>query len=363
MRKRLDIFAAILIGIVFLSLMPWPRMLTAQNDFVHFYIGGQLFGHPEIFSPEVNYAHQRELIGATMDHSFFGRPAFYGFFLKPLTLMPYKTAYWIFQLGSLASLFVFLRLNMRRHFPKLLVLCIMSPALAANFVNGQDVLYLLLFCSLSLVFAERHWDIAAGLVLSLCAIKAHLFLPVPLAVILWRRWRILAGGAIGGVVLGLISLLGGGLATQLELVRQLGNPEHSPYPDLMPSLRSLTGDHTEVFWIAAIAVLAAVIFLMRRAQSYEAAFGWALIGGLLSSYHAYIQDCLLLVLALILIHAELSKAANALLTIAVLPFIYIALAAGYPYSALFPAVLLACLTSQLVHVIRPRAPMPAMAQA
>ena len=199
--------------------------------------------------------------------------------------------------------------------------------------------------------------------LSLCAIKAHLFLPVPLAVVLWKRWRILAGGAIGGSVLGLISLAGGGLAAQLELMKQLGNPEHSPYPDLMPSLRSLTGDHHEVFWVAAIAVLAAVAFLMRRAQSYEAAFGWALIGGVLASYHAYVQDCLLILLALVLIHAELSKAANVLLTVAVLPFIYIPLAAGYPYSAIFPVVLLVCLASQLIHAVRPRAPMPAMAQA
>jgi hypothetical protein len=245
----------------------------------------------------------------------------------------------------------------------LILLAIMSPALGANFVNGQDVLYLLVFCSLSLLFAERRWDIAAGLVLSLCAIKAHLFLPVPLAVILWKRWRILAGGAIGGAALALVSLLGGGLSTQMELVRQLGSPEHSPYPDLMPSLRSLTGDHHEVFWAAAIAVLGAVFFLMRRAQSYEAAFGWALIGGLLASFHAYMQDCLLLLLALVLIHAELSKAANVLLTIAVLPFIYIPLAAGYPYSAIFPAVLLACLGAQLVHAVRPGAPVPAMAEA
>ncbi len=361
MRQRLDLFAAILIGVVFFSLMPWSRMLSARNDFVHFYIGGQLFGHPEIFSPEANYARQRELIGATLEHSFFGRPTFYGFFLKPLTLLPYMQAYWIFQIGSLASLIAFLKLNARR-FPKLLLLCIMSPALAANFVNGQDVLYLLLFCSLSLAFAERGWDLAAGLVLSLCAIKAHLFLPVPLAVILWKRWRILAGGAAGGVVLCLISLAGG-VRAQFELIRQLGNPEHSPYPDLMPSLRSLTGDHTGIFWAGTILVLASVVFLMRRAQSYEAAFGWALMGGLLASYHAYIQDCLLLLLALVLIHQELSKAANVLLTIAVLPFIYIPLAAGYPYSGIFPAVLLACLVSQLVHAVRPRAPLPAMARA
>lgn len=123
----------------------------------------------------------------------------------------------------------------------------------------------------------------------------------------------------------------------------------------MPSLRSLTGDHRELFWLASIAVLSAVVLLMRRAPSYEAAFGWALIGGLLASYHAYVQDCLLLLLALVLVHAELSKTARVLLQIAVLPFIYIALAAGYPFSWIFPAVLLACLFTQLLHVYHLRA--------
>lgn len=360
MRKKLDLLAAILIGAAFLSVMPWSRMLTAKNDFVHFYIGGLLYGHAEIFSPEANYAMQRELIGGTLEHSFFGRPAFYGLFLKPLTLLPYKQAYWLFQFGSLVSLCVFLRLNAHRY-SKLVLLCLMSPALFANFMNGQDVLYLLLFCSISLACAERRWDFLAGLVLSLCAIKAHLFLPVPLAAILWRRWSIVAGGAAGGVVLMLLSLAGG-LGAQLELMKQLGNPEHSPYPDLMPSLRSLTGDHNQLYWAAALVVLVAMVFLMRRAQSYEAAFGWALIGGLLASYHAYVQDCLLLLLALALIHNELSKTATVLLQIAVLPFIYIALAAGYPYSGIFPVVLLACLGSQVLHLLRP-VTVPAPAQA
>lgn len=361
MRKHLDLISAILIGAVFLSLMPWSRFISARNDFVHFYIGALLFPSPEMFSPEVNYAKQQELIGATLPHSFFGRPAFYGLLLKPLTLLPYLNAYWIFQLGSLASLCVFLKLNLQRY-PRLAILCLMSPALFANFVNGQDVLFLLLFCSVSLAFAERRWDLAAGLVLSLCAIKAHLFLPVPLAALFWKRWRIVAGGAIGSIVLMLMSLIGGGLAAQLELIRQLRNPEHSPYPDLMPSLRSLTGDHSQVFWSLAAVVLVAVVFLMRRSQSYEAAFGWALMGGLLASYHAYVQDCLLLLLALSLIHREMAKPAAILLQLAILPFIYIPLAAGYPYSAIFPLVLLACIASQLVYAFKPAA-MPSLAQA
>jgi hypothetical protein len=360
MLKKLDLLSLILVGGIFLYLMPWSRMLSANNDFVHFYIGGLFFGHPEIFSPEANYAKQRELIGATMDHSFFGRPAFYGFFLKPLTLLGYKGAYWTFQLFSLVSFGIFLKLNLRR-FRNLAILCAMSPALFANFVNGQDVVFLLLFCSVSMVCAEKDWGLLAGLALSLCAIKPHLFVLVPFAALFWKRWRILLGGAIGGAILVLISLAGGGIRLQIELLKQLGNPEHSPYPYLMPSLRSLTGDHNEAFLVLSITVLCAVLFLMRRALSYETAFGWALVGGLLASYHAYIQDCLLLILALTLLHRELSKTASVLLYIAVLPFAYIAVVAGYPYSGIFPALLLGCIGAQIVHVARIRVSQPALA--
>ena len=356
MRKKLDLAAVVLIAGVFLLLMPWSRMLEAKNDFVHFYIGGLLYGHPGLFSPEANFAKQRELIGATLDNSFFGRPAFYGLMLKPLTLLPYKTAYWIFQLGSLASLCVFFKLNWAR-FPQLPILCAMSVPLFSNFVNGQDVLYLLLFCSLSLYFAERGWDFAAGLILALCAIKAHLFILVPLAVIFKMKWRILAGGALGTAILA-VAGLAGGWAVQLELLKQLRNPQHSPYPDIMPNLRSLTGDHHSIYLVAAIAVYLTVAFLIYRSRSYPAAFGWALVGGVLGSFHAYIQDCLLLLLAFALLHAELGKVPKALFYVVSLPFIYIALLAGHPYSGIFPAVLLVSLTLEAGSRFRTAAPAP-----
>jgi hypothetical protein len=360
MRKKLDVAAVVLLGGMFLFLMPWSRMIEAKNDFVHFYIGGLLYGHPDIFSPEANFAKQRELIGGTLDNSFFGRPAFYGLLLKPLTLLPYKTAYWVFQLGSLVSLSVFLKLNLHR-FPPLGVLCAMSVPLFSNFANGQDVLYLLLFCSLSLYFAERGWDVAAGLILALCAIKAHLFVLVPLAVILKMRWRILAGGTLGAVILGLAGLAGG-LAVQLELLKQLRNPQHSPYPDIMPNLRSLTGDHNSLFIVLAIAVYLTVGYLIYQSTSYEAAFGWALVGGVLGSFHAYVQDCLLLLLAFVLVHDELSKPAKALFYLVSAPFIYVALLAGHPYSGVFPAVVMMILALQVRESLRKRSAAPMLVE-
>src|SRR5260370_1248805 len=58
--------------------------------------------------------------------------------------------------------------------------------------------------------AGRKLDFWAGMALCLCAIKPHLFILMPLVVIPQRRWRILAGAAVGGTILLALSFLVGG---------------------------------------------------------------------------------------------------------------------------------------------------------
>jgi hypothetical protein len=102
---------------------------------------------------------------------------------------------------------------------------------------------------------------------------------------------------------------------------------------------------------------------MHRSGSYQAAFGWALVGGVLTTFHAYMQDCLLLLLALRLLHTELSKPAKVVLYIIVLPFLYVALVAGSPYSGIFPATLLLFLGLQLYETLKINAPAAAVVEA
>ena len=96
--------AAALIGAVIIAVMPLDRMAKAQNDFVHWYVGGLLYGTPDLHLQASNHAKQTELLGATLDYSYFIRPTFYGFFLKPLTWLPYLTSYYLYQAYSLAAL-------------------------------------------------------------------------------------------------------------------------------------------------------------------------------------------------------------------------------------------------------------------
>ena len=159
---------AILIGLAVLMLMPLHRMAAGENDFVHWYVGGLLFGSPELHQEAPNRLKQIELIGAVLNDSYFIRPTFYGLLLKPLTWFPYHVAYVLYQLYSLGCIAAFV-LFFKRKMPDLPVYACMSIPLISNFVNGQDVTTLLLLITISFYLLEKQREFVAGLVFSLCA--------------------------------------------------------------------------------------------------------------------------------------------------------------------------------------------------
>ena len=77
----------------------------------------------------------------------------------------------------------------------------MSFPLFVGMMNGQDAVLLLPLIAWALRCSERGEDFQAGLALSLCAIKPHLLVLVPLALAVQRRWGVLRGGLAGGAVL------------------------------------------------------------------------------------------------------------------------------------------------------------------
>ena len=325
---------ALALGISLLFLMPVDRMLIGQNDFAHFYIGGILFGTPDLHSPEANFALQKKLVGGVLEHSYFIRPTFYGAFYKPLAALPYRTAYLVFQVFSLICCCFFVRWNLRR-LPGFAALAIMFPPLLANFVNGQDVMLLVTLCSLSLLLAENNRDFAAGLVLSLAAFKPHLFLLTPLSVGFHKRWKFLAGASTGLATLFLVGLIGGGLESQRKLWQIIRNPDSSPYSGIMPTWRSVDGSGGPAYVLMCLATVLLIGYLARRSKSFSSAFAWCLVGGLLISFHAYMQDCLLLLLALAVLAKELPRSASMTLLLVALPLPYFFLQWGRPFSGIF----------------------------
>jgi len=203
--------------------------------------------------------------------------------------------------------------------------------------------------TLTVLLVRKGADFPAGLVLALCAIKPHLFLLLPAALLFHRRWKMLQGAAAGGFILAAIGLGSGGFAVYTRLFELLRNPVNSPQPWLMPNLRgfvyTLTGGENDALLLTLwLATAALVLLLAWRAETFETAIAFCLVGGVLVNGHAYMADCALLLPALALVaESAESKPVIRLLTIAVLPFPYIFLCVGPPYSAGFYLLIIAVL--------------------
>ena len=186
-----------------------------------------------------------------------------------------------------------------------------------------------------------------------CApIKFHLFILTPVAMLSQKKWRLFWGAAAGEAVLFLLGLTGGGWKVFLDLVAVLSKPKNHPYPELMPNLRGLAYSIADgspvVFGLLFATVLGAALFLIVRSGSYEKSFAYAVMGGLLLNFHAYIQDpALLLLCAAVLIDGSETKAFRLLFQFVLLPVPYLLLLYQRPYSGLFAALMVALLVVAL----------------
>src|SRR5579871_5403286 len=109
MRKILH-WLPIALGLIFLLALGYlqrDRALRGQNDFVQLYTGAKLVGTPGLYSRATNLATVKSTLGFTMETVVYTRPPFYATLLRPLALLPYRTAYTVFSLLTLASLLWF----------------------------------------------------------------------------------------------------------------------------------------------------------------------------------------------------------------------------------------------------------------
>ena len=241
----------------------------------------------------------------------------------------------------------------------------MSPPLLATFVFGQDLLILVALLTVVVLLARRNADFAAGLILSLCAMKFHLMILVPVAVLLQRRFRIFWGGATGGLMLAAAGLIGGGLATYKDWLGLMQVPDHHPGPQIMISLRglfyALGEDNSGALAAVSLAVAVATCYLAWKAETFEWALAYCLISGVLVSYHAHIQEGMVLLFALaLLLQRSESKYVTSPLMIALLPFPFYLLYLGPPFSPIFHVLLLGTLGAAIGVELHARARAAAM---
>jgi len=346
-------FNALCLAIGVLLYITWgyplrERVFSGENDFMQLYCGARLVGTPDLYNFEACKELQKTF---TREHTYYpsvyySRPPFQAFLLKPLAYLPYHTAYWIWQSFSIAMIAAFL-IVFTRLYPETIVLASLSVPLLINLTNAQDVGITMALAGFSVLLAHRNRDFLAGLVLSLAAIKFHFFVLVPLLSIVHRRWRYLAGGAIGGAILVLLSFLAQGLRWPLEYLATLRSPEIHLNPDRMPTLRNwayfFSGRENMPLEIGmSLAVVGLYAYLAWRIRDFRLAFALLLPAGILIAHHAYSQDLTLLLLSIALF--AIARAPKLLLGVTIaasLPPVAFLLLDTYPWTTFVPLFLLA----------------------
>jgi len=343
-RREIGRILEIVIGVLFLCALEIPyahEILLGHNDFSTFYAGAKLARTPALYDP----AAARPLVEAgwpdAPPQEIYLRAPFYAVLLKPLAWLEYRAALIVFLALSLAS-FLWFVLRFAKESPELPILAAFSIPMFLNFNGGADVAFLLPLIGGFILFSRRGRDFAAGLLLALCAIKFHLFVFVPVLLIFMKKWRTLAGAVFGTAALMLL----GGPSLILPWIQTMLSPlitgmpiwKLSPAPNIH-GLAVVLGAGAKTEFVLTALVVAVFLFLCIRVREFELLLAAALVCGLLTSFHSFTYDDLLLMPALVL--AAPYRVLKSIAGLALTPIAYLAAFAGGFYPAILPVMLVA----------------------
>lgn len=337
------------------------------HDFLNLYTGASLAregNFAAMHAPAVQLAREREFAPQLPELVPFVRPPFYALLLAPLAWLPFGPALWAWlgvQAAVLAATWMW---AFRRWGTDALIFGAMYLPTALGIAHGQDCVLLLAILLATYAAAGRGQHFLSGAILGAGLIKFHLFLLWPLALVMQKRWRMLAGASIAVLAEVLLSLAlagPGGILKYVALLRMTGLRHLSPSPELMINLRGLALNlHIDNPVTEVVLAVAAVI--LTAAACWGAplwrAVAAASTGSLLIAPHVYGYDAGLLLAGLWLAMFESGApdqarwpriAATVLLT----PLPFLLGLAGSPWAAATSVAMLGFLAS--LAWMRPRA--------
>jgi hypothetical protein len=244
--KRVVLIGALIIEIA-LALILFHRTDRASlqtTDFVNFYGAASLVRQGKgalLYRRETQDPVLQSILGHK-SNQYFLHPPFEAAALVPLSYLKIEQAFVVWSLVN-AGLLALLPLVLMPCVPLVakkpylgLLGFAFFPALTA-LTLGQDSILLLFILSSSYLLMCKDLEVAAGLVLALGTIKfQYLLILVPL-LLLWRKFRLVAGFVGGGALLAVVSTLITGTRGLIEYVRFVRTFDlHSGYGGLNPSL-------------------------------------------------------------------------------------------------------------------------------
>lgn len=332
-------------------LVPGARL----HDFLNLYAGASL-ARDGVFAamhvPEVQLQREQEYAPQLPELVPFVRPPFYALLLTPLAWLPFGAAFWAWvgvQAGVLAGTWVW---AFRRWGADALIFGSMYLPTALGIAHGQDCVLVLLIVLGVFALANRGSDFQSGMILGAGLVKFHLFLLWPLALLMQRRWRMLAGASVAVVAEVLVSLaLAGpsGLAKYVALLRLTDLRHLSPSPELMINVRGLALN-LRIDNITVTGLLTAAAVILTAGACWRAplwrAVAAASAGSLLVAPHVYGYDAGLLLASLWLAMFESCARWPRIMAATLLtPIPFLLGLAGSPWAAATPLALLTFLAS------------------
>ncbi len=290
------------------------------GDFPAFYGAGRIVAAGDaahLYDTERQALAQRDLFGDEPDggYLYFAYPPAFAALYAPLAELPYEVAYALHTVvmvgalvGALWAIRPMVRL-VREHFTIVLAGALtFYPAFRAV-TAGQNTALMLLALALSWRFVDRERDLAAGVVLGLAIAKPQLAIALVGLHLLARRWRVVAGAALGaGAVWAVGALLAGvgwlgpwwEQATRFERIDAAVNGQNAiSWLGVGKAVAGVDSLPAAILgWSLAALSVAAIVWTWRHAprRALGPAMAVAAAGVLVIAPHAMFYDAGLLVL-------------------------------------------------------------------
>jgi hypothetical protein len=226
------------------------------------------------------------------------------------------------------------------------------PALL-GIVFGQDPAFWFGFVLLSWILFERGKPFGAGMSLGLCIVKPQLIFLVPIAMLIQRRWRMLAGFLSGCVVVVGGSMLLGGWNTL---------PRYAAFLGRVSTAGALGVRHEREMGVSAILISAGLplvlrfalmaaaglaLFVASRRSGWETGLAAAMLASFLIAPHTECYDATaLMVAAWLMVFLGKTRLARTLAAFFFTPIPWLLQLLDQPWTGV-PALLLMCLLSAI----------------
>jgi hypothetical protein len=289
-RERLVLYPSLILVLFLLLGLLWVLMSLKMvdtngsvfcNDFITFWSASYLAlaGHAQdAYNTSLLFKVQQITAPASKTIFIWFYPPPFFLVVLPLALLPYIAAYWSFILSTLSIYLLVLRRIVRG---KTAMLCIVSfSGLWVNLLSGQNAFLTAALCGAALLTLERR-PVLAGLFIGLLAIKPHLALLFPVALIAIGAWRSLVTAALTAVTFTALGTITLGPAVLTGFIEKLGSARlfmenESIIWRKMPSVFAfmrLLG--IPVLWayfahfLVAVVAVVVVWFVWRRCQDWN----------------------------------------------------------------------------------------------